>query len=143
MGRVTDPALLAQLETSQASINRGGKPSGGMMGGRAPTAMQAQALSMREGNLRGLAAKLADVEARYNRDLKGVGPASLLEYLPLPRNKACPISHSPRSVFPASALSPIASLPRSSLQISPAPATPTNRSRRSCPTSAIALRPRA
>ncbi len=62
---------------------------GGMFGGgRAPTAAQAAAASARQQNLTALAAKYAEVKGMYDKNLKGVGPGSLLEYLPLPANKA-------------------------------------------------------
>lgn len=66
------------------------KPAAGSMFGatKPPTAQQAMAMQQRQANLNALANKYADVRDRYNRDLKGVGISSLLEYLPLPKNKA-------------------------------------------------------
>ena len=85
-------------KTGQKIVFKGGQwmsasapvASGGGMfgGGRQPTAAQAAALSQRQQNLAALAGKYADVSSRYGKDLKGVGPGSLLEYLPLPKNKA-------------------------------------------------------
>jgi len=89
MPRVTDPSILAQLETSQSTINKGG---GGMMGsrggGKPMTAQQQAAAGQRQQTLNALAAQYSRVRGLYDQNLKGVGPSSLLEYLPLPRNKA-------------------------------------------------------
>lgn len=46
------------------------------------------AADARQQNLTALSKQYAEVARLYERDLKGVGPGSLLEYLPLPRNRA-------------------------------------------------------
>lgn len=88
MAEITDPALLAQLETPQAKINAGGDKGKPGMFARPLTASQQQAADQRQQTLKALAAQYARVRDMYNKDLKGVGPASLLEYLPFPRNRA-------------------------------------------------------
>lgn len=82
-------------KTGQKIVYKGGQwhnasaPAAAPGGGAGPaTSKQAMAFKQRNDNLNALAAKFADVRDRYGRDLKGVGPGSLLEYLPTPRNKA-------------------------------------------------------
>lgn len=101
MSDYQEGATATNPRTGQKVVFRGGQwhaatpPAGaptptGMFGGgsRPLTGAQAQAAAQRQSNLTALARQFGVVQDRYNRDLKGVGPASLLEYLPLPRNKA-------------------------------------------------------
>jgi len=85
MPRVTDPALLAQLETPQTTINKGASAptSGPRVNSNTASAALAKVAAVHQ-----LRQQLGNVEKLYAKHLKGVGPGSLLEYLPLPQNRA-------------------------------------------------------
>jgi hypothetical protein len=66
MPKITDPALLSQLETTQTAINKTG---GGGRNARVPA-------------LDALSRQLQKTRELYEKNFKGVGPRSVLEYLP-------------------------------------------------------------
>jgi len=82
MPKISDPALLAQLETPQTAINKT-VPGAPVSASKAGLAAQ-----QRQQNMLALGNAYARVKSLYDRDLKGAGIGSILEYLPLPRNKA-------------------------------------------------------
>lgn len=86
MPPVTDPNLLAQLETSQTRINSGGAPRAAGGGGGVSTQLRSQAIG-KVAAARSLQRQLDRVQSLYDRHLKGVGLTSVAEYLPTQGNK--------------------------------------------------------
>lgn len=83
-------------KTGQKVVFRNGQwsnlqaPGGGMMPGRKPTAAESKAAMVAREKALGADAverQLQTIEGLYNKNFKGVGPGSLLEYLPTQSRK--------------------------------------------------------
>jgi hypothetical protein len=82
---ITDPNIIAALEGGQGAINRAAMPAGGAP---QPGMFAGKAASLARNKLKAadnLERQLKQLQGYYNQDFKGVGPGSLLEYLPTQR----------------------------------------------------------